>query len=71
MQNAPKKIALVTGANKRDDVRYLAIDLEDSATIATAEQAIDADFGRLDVLFNNAGIVREGDRLLQLAVLMQ
>ena len=85
MQSTPKKIALVTGANKgigfevarqlaasgctvllgardqglgnaavdklkRDDVRYLAIDLNDSATIATAAQAIDADFGHLMIV---------------------
>ncbi len=46
---------------KRYDVRYLAIDLEDSATIAAAAQAIDSDFGHLDVLVNNAGIVGDGD----------
>jgi NAD(P)-dependent dehydrogenase (short-subunit alcohol dehydrogenase family) len=98
MQSVPKKIALVTGANKgigfevarqlavsgctvllgarnpvlgeeaaaklkRDDVRYLAIDLEDSGTIAIAAQAIDADFGLLDILVNNAGIVGQGDGL--------
>jgi len=98
MQNAPKKIALVTGANKgigfevarqlaasgctvllgarnpvlgeeavgklkRDDVRYLAIDLDDYATIAIAAQAIDANFGHLDILVNNAGIAAPGDGL--------
>src|SRR5580700_5729255 len=98
MQSVPKKIALVTGANKgigfevarqlavsgctvllgarnpvlgeeaaaklkRDDVRYLAIDLEDSATIAIAAQATDADFGHLDILVNNAGIAAQGDGL--------
>jgi NAD(P)-dependent dehydrogenase (short-subunit alcohol dehydrogenase family) len=46
---------------KRDDVRYLAIDLDDAATITAAAQAIDADFGHLDVLVNNAGIVVQGD----------
>ena len=96
MQSTPKKIALVTGANKgigfevarqlaasgftvllgardqvlgkeaaeklkHDNVRYLAIDLDDSATIAAAAQAIDADFGHLDVLVNNAGIAVQGD----------
>jgi NAD(P)-dependent dehydrogenase (short-subunit alcohol dehydrogenase family) len=96
MKNTPKKIALVTGANKgigfevarqlaasgytvllgardrvlgekaaeklkRDDVRYLAIDLDDSATVASAAQTIDADFGHLDLLVNNAGIVVQGD----------
>jgi NAD(P)-dependent dehydrogenase (short-subunit alcohol dehydrogenase family) len=98
MQSAPKKIALVTGANKgigfevtrqlaasgctvllgarnsalgeeaaaklkSDDVRYLAIDLDDHATIALAAQAIDTEFGHLDVLVNNAGIVGQGDGL--------
>jgi len=46
---------------KRDNVRYIAIDLDNSATIAAAAQAIDADFGHLDVLVNNAGIVVQGD----------
>jgi NAD(P)-dependent dehydrogenase (short-subunit alcohol dehydrogenase family) len=97
MQSAPKKIALVTGANKgigfevarqlaasgctvllgaRNPAlgeeaaaklpgggRYLAIDLDDHATIALAAQAIDAEFGHLDVLVNNAGIVGQGDGL--------
>ena len=48
---------------KRYDVRYLAIDLDDLATIAIAAQAIDADFGHLDVLVNNAGIAAQGDGL--------
>jgi NAD(P)-dependent dehydrogenase (short-subunit alcohol dehydrogenase family) len=43
------------------DVRYFSIDLEDPATIATAAKDIDADFGHLDVLVNNAGIVGQGD----------
>jgi NAD(P)-dependent dehydrogenase (short-subunit alcohol dehydrogenase family) len=43
------------------DVRYLAIDLTDPATIAAAANRIDADFGRLDILINNAGIVAPGD----------
>jgi NAD(P)-dependent dehydrogenase (short-subunit alcohol dehydrogenase family) len=98
MQSTPKKIALVTGANKgigfevahqlaasgcavllgarnpvlgeqataklkSQDVRYLAIDLEDSATIATAAKVIDADFGHLDILVNNAGVAVPGDGL--------
>jgi NAD(P)-dependent dehydrogenase (short-subunit alcohol dehydrogenase family) len=42
------------------DVRYLAIDLEASATIAMAAQSIDADFGHLNILVN-AGIVVQGD----------
>jgi NAD(P)-dependent dehydrogenase (short-subunit alcohol dehydrogenase family) len=43
------------------DVRCLAVDLDDFATIAVAAKAIDGDFGHLDVLVNNAGIVCEGD----------
>ena len=38
------------------DVRYLAIDLTDPATIAAAANGIAADFGHLDILVNNAGI---------------
>src|ERR1035438_2761614 len=98
MQGSPKKIALVTGANKGigfeiarqlaasgcsvllgarnkalgeeateklkregGDVRYLAIDLTEPATIDAAAKRIDADFGRLDILVNNAGIAAPGD----------
>lgn len=43
------------------DVRYIPIDLDDSATIAAAATRIDADFGRLDILINNAGIAAQGD----------
>ena len=43
------------------DVRYLAIDLTDPATIAAAASRIEADFGRLDILVNNAGIATPGD----------
>jgi NAD(P)-dependent dehydrogenase (short-subunit alcohol dehydrogenase family) len=51
------------------DVRYLFIDLDDPATIATAAKDIDAGFGHLDVLVNNAGIVGQGDGLLSSASL--
>ena len=43
------------------DVRYISIDLDDSAAIAAAARSIDADFGRLDILVNNAGIAVQGD----------
>jgi NAD(P)-dependent dehydrogenase (short-subunit alcohol dehydrogenase family) len=43
------------------DVRYVPIDLDDSAEIAAAARRIDADFGRLDILINNAGIAAAGD----------
>jgi NAD(P)-dependent dehydrogenase (short-subunit alcohol dehydrogenase family) len=45
------------------DVRYLSIDLDDPATIAAAAKYIDAEFGHLDVLVNNAGIAVPGDGL--------
>jgi NAD(P)-dependent dehydrogenase (short-subunit alcohol dehydrogenase family) len=38
------------------DVRYLAIDVANHATIATAAATITAAFGHLDILVNNAGI---------------
>jgi NAD(P)-dependent dehydrogenase (short-subunit alcohol dehydrogenase family) len=43
------------------DVRYQHIDLDDPASIAAAASRIDADFGRLDILINNAGIALQGD----------
>ena len=43
------------------DVRYIPIDLDDSATIVAAARKIDTDFGRLDILVNNAGIAVQGD----------
>lgn len=43
------------------DVRAIAIDVNDDTTIATAAQAIAAEFGRLDILVNNAGIVDAAD----------
>jgi NAD(P)-dependent dehydrogenase (short-subunit alcohol dehydrogenase family) len=43
------------------DVRWLAIDVTDLATIAAAADRIATDFGHLDILVNNAGIVAPGD----------
>src|SRR5262249_20725037 len=48
-------------AAESDDVRYLEIDLDDSATLTAAANKIDTDFGRLDILVNNAGIIADGD----------
>ncbi len=45
------------------DVRYLSIDLDDPATVAAAAREVEADFGLLDVLVNNAGIAAQGDGL--------
>ena len=48
-------------ASENLDVRYIPIDLDDSASIAAAARKIDTDFGRLDILVNNAGIAVQGD----------
>ena len=45
------------------EVGHLEIDLGDSATIASAAQSINTDFGYLDILLSNAGIVGLGDGL--------
>jgi NAD(P)-dependent dehydrogenase (short-subunit alcohol dehydrogenase family) len=43
------------------DVRFIHIDLGKPATIQAAAAAIDGDYGRLDVLVNNAGIADRAD----------
>jgi len=43
------------------DVRFINIDLSKPATIQTAATTIEADYGRLDVLVNNAGIADRAD----------
>ena len=53
--------AAATLKREGGDVRYLAIDLTDHATIAAAADHIDSDFGHLDILVNNAGIAVPGD----------
>jgi NAD(P)-dependent dehydrogenase (short-subunit alcohol dehydrogenase family) len=41
------------------DARFLRLDVTDADTIAAAAAVIDADYGRLDILINNAGISRD------------
>ncbi len=43
------------------DVSPIAIDLNDEATIKSAAERIDAEFGRLDILVNNAAVMLDGD----------
>ena len=43
------------------DVREIALDLGDEATIRAAAEGIEGEFGRLDALVNNAGIGDSGD----------
>jgi NAD(P)-dependent dehydrogenase (short-subunit alcohol dehydrogenase family) len=47
------------------DARFIPIDLNDTATLGAAAKAIEADFGKLDVLVNNAGIAPEAGAPLQ------
>ncbi|NYE30376.1 NAD(P)-dependent dehydrogenase (short-subunit alcohol dehydrogenase family) [Rhodanobacter sp. K2T2] len=44
-------------------VRFVAIDLADSASLAAAAADIEAHEGRIDILVNNAGIAVQGDGL--------
>lgn len=41
------------------DVRFVHLDVTDPATIAAAAELIEAEYGRLDILINNAGISRD------------
>jgi len=40
-------------------VRFVRLDVTDPATIAAAAELIEAEYGRLDILINNAGISRD------------
>ena len=44
-------------------VRFVAIDLSDSASLAAAAADIEANEGRIDILVNNAGVAIQGDGL--------
>lgn len=46
-------------ADEGIDVRYIQLDVTVPAQVDTAARRIDAEFGRLDVLVNNAGVVVE------------
>ncbi len=41
------------------DARFLALDVTDQSSIEAAAQTVEADFGHLDVLVNNAGVALE------------
>ena len=46
-----------------DDVHFIEIDVTRQDTVTAAAQAIEARYGRLDVLMNNAGVNLRGDGL--------
>ena len=45
------------------DVRFVAIDLSDTASLRAAAADIEANEGRIDILVNNAGVAVQGDGL--------
>jgi NAD(P)-dependent dehydrogenase (short-subunit alcohol dehydrogenase family) len=49
--------------NEGIDVRFVAIDLSDSAVLRAAAADIEANEGRIDILVNNAGVALQGDGL--------
>jgi NAD(P)-dependent dehydrogenase (short-subunit alcohol dehydrogenase family) len=55
------------------DARHVAIDVSDVRSVASAAEAIERDYGRLDVLVNNAGIgfVRQPPSQLDTALLRE
>ncbi len=50
-----------------DDVHFLEIDVTKQETITAAAKQIESEYGRLDILMNNAGINLRGDGLPGLA----
>ncbi|MDA0689109.1 MAG: SDR family oxidoreductase [Proteobacteria bacterium] len=74
-QLAAKGLIVLVGARSRQagekavadlagdslDVRHVQIDLNDEQSIAEAAKFIEAEFGRLDILINNAGITDPDD----------
>ena len=51
--------AAATLAGQGLPARFIRLDVTDPVTIAAAAKLIEADYGRLDVLINNAGISRD------------
>src|ERR1700733_10032208 len=53
------------------DARAIQLDVTDKASIAAAAERIRKDFGRLDVLVNNAGISHTGKTRMPLAEMVK
>ena len=72
---AAEDVTVLLGARKPDagekaaaglrdaggDVRFVELDLDRPETFTAVAEQIEREFGRLDVLVNNAGIVQDGD----------
>ncbi|NEA20922.1 SDR family NAD(P)-dependent oxidoreductase [Actinomadura bangladeshensis] len=54
--------AATTLTSRALDARFIHLDVTDPATITSAAKLIEADYGRLDVLVNNAAITRDQSR---------
>ncbi len=57
--NAQKTAAEVNAA-RADSAKAYAVDVADHAAVQKAGEQIFADFGKVDILINNAGITRDG-----------
>lgn len=55
MRDLSKKSALEADAKARPNLRFLAVDVQDMASVSAAVEAIVKTEGRIDVLINNAG----------------
>jgi len=54
------KVAAAINADHPDAARAYAVDVADKSAVQAAAEQILADFGRVDVLVNNAGVTRDG-----------
>jgi NAD(P)-dependent dehydrogenase (short-subunit alcohol dehydrogenase family) len=55
-RNPDRGRAAVADLKTEGDVRFVQLDVTDSASVLSAQQTIESETGRLDVLVNNAGI---------------
>lgn len=56
-EKAANEIQSTHGDSLKGTISVIQIDVTDQHSIQTAKEKIEADFGRLDVLINNAGII--------------
>jgi len=49
-----------SGSDRADGAKSYAVDVADHAAVQKAGEQILADFGRVDILINNAGVTRDG-----------